>query len=425
MQEFLQFLNRSPTSWHAARAISEKLAEAGFIPITEDEHWKLERDQSYFCLRDDAALCAFRLPSEPFRSAVLLASHLDSCALKLKPNPDLSQDQLSQFSTEVYGSPLLHTWLDRDLALAGRVIVQRGGELQHHLVFLDDYPMIIPSLPLHLDRSVTDRGVMINKQDHLKPIVALSKKGPVTLEALLRKHLAFDQLIAFDLFLVSLEKAASLGFAGELIASSRLDNLASAYACTHAIIEAEKKDFLQLAVFWDHEEVGSKTFSGAESFFVNEVLERICFFEKMNPEEYYRMKSRSTSVSVDMAHGYHPNFSDRFDPTNTPVLGGGVVLKTSAMQRYATNATTALPLIRLAEKKGWPLQMYASRSDISPGSTVGSIMSAVAGIPTVDIGIASWAMHSIRETMARDDEISLCHFLKAVLEEAPLYASKN
>jgi len=420
INDFVSFLNHSPTPWHAARQIADRLAQADFTPLNEEDRWVLEMGKGYFVVRDDAAVCAFRLPKGNVKRSTILASHLDSPGLKLKPIPEISHPRLSQLSTEVYGSPLLHTWLDRDLALAGRAIVEGdNGQIENRLVFLDDYPLTIPSLPLHLDRSITENGLKINKQDHLNPIasIANSKIHPATVESLLHKHLSFKRLISFDLFLVPLEKVSFIGAQGDLIASARLDNLSSAFECLSALLESQTShQSLQLAIFWNHEEVGSKSFLGAESFFVNQVIERICLHQKIDREDYYRMKSMSYCISVDLAHGYNPNYSDRFDPHNHCYLGDGVVLKTNAMQKYATSAATAAPIIELCQKNNWPLQKTASRSDIPSGSTVGSIMAAVAGYPTVDIGIAGWAMHSIRETIAVSDETALCNLLKIVLE---------
>ncbi|MBF8263489.1 MAG: putative aspartyl aminopeptidase [Parachlamydiales bacterium] len=419
LTDFIRFLDRSPTVWHAAREVGNRLAQADFTPLFEEDRWVLERGKGYFVVRDDAAVCAFRIPKEPVKRTQILASHLDSPGLKLKPHADLHPSRLSQFATEVYGSPLLHTWLDRDLALAGRVIVRTAnGETESRLVFLDDYPMIIPSLAPHLDRSIAEKGLILNKQDHLNPIcsIAHSKNHPATVQALLGKHIA-EPIVAFDLFLVPLQKASFVGAQSEMIASARLDNLTSAYASLYAIIEAQPSaQTLPLAIFWDHEEIGSKSYLGAESFFVNQVLERICTHEKIDREDYYRLKSRSYCVSSDLAHGFNPNYADRYDPQNSAHLGDGVVLKTSAMQRYATSGSTAAPLIRLCQEKKLPLQKFTFRSDIPSGSTVGSIMAAVAGFPSVDIGIAGWAMHSIRETIATHDQTALCELLKLVLE---------
>ena len=418
IENFIRFLNRSPTSWHAAKEIANRLAEADFTPLKESDRWVLERGKGYFVVRDDAALCAFRLPKATVQQAIILASHLDSPGLKLKPCPDIARPRLSQFGTEVYGTPLLHTWLDRDLCLAGRVLVQTGSSIESHLVRLDDYPMTIPSLAYHLDRDIAITGLFLNKQEHLNPIASIqhSNNHPATVESLLHKHLSFEKLISFDLFLVPLEKASFVGAQSNLIAASRLDNLTSAYASLYAMLGSEiRAHALQLAIFWDHEEIGSKSYLGAESFFVNQVIERICHQEKIDQEDYYRLKSRSYCVSIDLAHGFNPNYPDKYDPLNSCYLGDGVVLKTNAMMRYATSAKTAAPLIQLCQEKGWTLQKNAFRSDIPSGSTVGSIMGAIAGFPTVDIGISGWAMHSIRETISAQDEIALCELLKALL----------
>lgn len=422
LDNFFSFLNRSPTSWHAAKEIGDRLLKADFKQLSEEESWHLEKGKSYFVVRDGSALAAFRLPKKPLRRTILLASHLDSPSLKLKPIAEVAGiGQISQFFTEVYGAPLLHTWLDRDLALAGRVIVKTAQKaLETRLVFLNEHPLVIPSLAPHLDRSATEKGLQLNKQDHLRPIASLSREKPCTLESLLRQHCSFEELIASDLFLVPLEKASTLGPKGEMIAASRLDNLTSVYASLYALLASEAQDdALQMTIFFDHEEIGSNTFLGAESTFLGQTLDRIANLQEISGEGLFRFKSRTWCISADLAHGYHPNFADRFDPKNAPWLGDGVVLKTNAGQRYATSASSAAPLIELCRKKGWPLQMFASRSDIPSGSTVGSIVSAVCGIPAVDIGISGWAMHSIREIVSSQDQFSLCQLLKEVFHYAP------
>lgn len=425
LKKFLRFLDLSPTAWHAARQITDSLAEADFTPLFESECWDLEPGKSYFVLRDESVVCAFRMPKEEWKSSSLLATHLDSPALKLKPLPELLQDRSTRLMTEVYGSPLLHTWLDRDLCLSGRAIVkQKNGEIESHLVHLDDYPLSIPSLPLHLDRSSADKGLIVNRQDHLQPIAAL--QTPYKVASLISKVLSFSELLSWDLFLVPLEKARFTGAAGELISSYRLDNLSSAFAALYALLETSScKNSLQLAIFWDHEEIGSKSALGAESFFVNQVLDRIRLSQKKTREELYCINSRSSSLSIDAAHGFNPNFPERFDPRNTPYLGDGVVLKMSALQKYATSASSSARLIALANKNGWNLQKYASRSDIQGGSTVGPAMAANTGIMTCDIGIAAWAMHSIREQVAASDEAALCQLSKAFLQEEELFAFSN
>jgi aspartyl aminopeptidase len=318
----------------------------------------------------------------------------------------------------VYGGPLLHTWLDRDLAIAGRIVTQDGkGKCHSKIVYLDDYPLIIPGLAIHLDRSIHEKGILVHKQDHLKAIFSLNFKEKY-LEECLRKHHSFDKLLAFDLFLVPLEKATFLGFENELIASYRLDNLSSAYASLHAIQHAKPRaDALQMAIFWDHEEIGSTSLVGAGSNFAAQILERICSHWKIIGEDFAALKSRSLCLSCDLAHGYHPNYADKYDPEHAPFLGKGVVLKFNANQKYATSAISAAPLIHLAEKHKLPIQKFASRSDIPSGSTVGSIMAANLGLATLDLGIAGWAMHSTREVIAEKDMRTFCSLLLASLQE--------
>jgi aspartyl aminopeptidase len=415
--DFVQFLSRSPTVFHAAREISNRLAEADFTPLKEGEKWRFEPGKGYFILRGDSLVAAFRVPKQAPSSATILASHIDSPCLKLKPHSQQSSHEIGQLGTEVYGAPLLHTWLDRDLAIAGRISVMNGSALHSEIVTLDDSPVIIPSLALHLDRSVSEKGLLVHKQDHLKPVFSLRAKEK-QLEEWLKKSASFEKLLSFDLFLTPLEKPSFVGFENELISAYRLDNLTAAYAALQALLQAApRSDVLQMAFFWDHEEIGSMSYVGADSLFATQVLERICLFFKMDREDYYRLKSRSLCISGDLAHGFNPSFADKYDPQNAPFLGRGVVIKFNANQKYATSSITAAAMIQLAEKHKIPVQKFAGRSDIPSGSTVGSIMASTIGIPTVDVGIAGWAMHSARETIAAQDELSLCAFFKAALEE--------
>jgi aspartyl aminopeptidase len=310
------------------------------------------------------------------------------------------------------------------LALAGRIVIQKGkGPCQSKTVLLDDYPVIIPGLAIHLNRDIAEKGLLVHKQDHLKAVFTLRSKEK-HLEDWLRKHHPFDKLMGFDLFLVPIEKASFLGFDDELIASYRLDNLTSAFASLAALMDTSPRtDVIQMAIFWDHEEIGSKTYAGADSLFVNQILERICMQFKMDREDYYRLKSRSLCLSCDVGHAFHPNFADKYDPQNAPIMGKGPALKFSS--RYATSGATAAPIAQLAEKKKIPLQKFASRSDIPSGGTVGSLMAANLGIATVDLGVACWAMHSVRETISTQDELSLCRLLKAGLEETLLHPEES
>ncbi len=418
LEDFVQFINLSPTVYHAAREIGSRLKANGFTELKEDERWKIAPGKGYFTVRQDGLVAAFRVPKKTPHSATLLACHIDSPCLKLKPQPELSSHGIGQLSTEVYGGPLLHAWLDRDLAIAGRITgVDSKGTCQTKLVYMDDCPVIIPQLPIHLDRSINEKGILVHKQDHLKPIFSIDSKE-FDLEKWLRKHHFFSAIHGSDLFLVPTEKASFAGHEKELIASYRLDNLTASYACLYAMLHAKASpDALQMAFFWDHEEIGSISYVGADSLFANQVIERICMQYKMDREDYYRLKSRSLCLSGDLAHGFNPNYGDKYEAKNACFLGKGVVLKFNANQKYATSSATAAAIVRLAEKHKIPVQTSAGRADIPSGSTVGSIMAANLGIPTVDLGIAGWAMHSAREVIAGQDEIDLCRLMKAALED--------
>lgn len=415
--DFLEFLKKSPTVYHAADEIVHRLTKAGFTELKEQDKWKLSPGHGYFIVRDSSLVAAFRVPKKPPNSTVILASHIDSPALKLKPNAELINHGIGELNTELYGAPLLHTWLDRDLAISGKITFHtKKGDLKSETIHLSDLPVLIPNLAIHLDRNIGEKGFMINKQDHLRAIFSLSAKEK-NLEKALHEVCDFKKLVSFDLFLVPTEAPALLGFNQEFIASYRLDNLTSAYAACVAICDTKARDdVIQLAIFWDHEEIGSVSSRGADSVFTTDLLERICLAYKVDKEDFFRMKSKSLCLSVDLAHGFHPNFGEKYDPQNAPYLSKGIVLKFNANQRYATNSTTAALILNFAEKHKIPIQQFASRSDIPAGSTVGSMMAAMTGIPTVDLGISCWGMHSIRETISAEDEIHLCTLFHKALE---------
>lgn len=411
-EKFFPFLTRSPTSWHAAKEIGHSLTSVGFTPLSERGHWKLEVGKSYIVQREGALVCAFRLPSKKPTNAILLASHTDSPALKIKPNPDIVTQNISQLLTEIYGGPLLHSWLDRDLAIAGRIETDTGAKL----VFWKDAPLIIPQLAIHLDRTINEKGILVHKQDHLKAVLATS--GTHTLESVLKKHFSFNTLYAHDLFLVPTEQPGLVGLGHELIAGYRLDNLSSAFACLEALVGAKMRpDTLQMAIFWDHEEIGSTTSTGAGSLFVDQMLERIAIALQQSPEDVHRLKSSSISLSADVTHGWNPNFPEKYDTQNAPHIGKGPVIKFNAGRKVASDAASAASICKIGEAKKIKLQMGANRSDIPGGSTVGPIMSANTGIPTVDIGVPCWAMHSTREIIGASDLKDLIYLMKAVLDE--------
>ncbi len=416
------FLERSPTSWHAVQQMGNRLASCDFSPLDEQEPWVLEPGKKYFVCRG-GSFCAFILPyHKPIRSC-LLASHTDSPGLKLKPQPGIFKQNMGLLGVETYGSPLLTSWLNRDLGLAGRVVVLNAqGTLEEKLVFLDDIGLIIPQLAIHLDREIHEKGVHLNKQDHLRPLIGLFEPTPdpmQMIEWLIRRHLSFQRLISFELFLVPLEGARFIGYQNEMIAAYRIDNLVSAHAGISAMayLREPTENLLQMALCFDHEEIGSATGTGAISPFFSDLFQRLAIALKLSSEEQLLLKNRSLCISIDMAHALHPNHPDKHDPQHQPLLGKGPVLKYNAQYKYATDALSAAPVIQACQALNLPYQSFVSRSDMPCGSTLGPLMAERLGIPTVDIGIPQLSMHSIREVIACQDYLDLCRLLTHLTEQ--------
>ncbi len=415
LEDFIKFLHESPTSWHAVEAAAKRFTTAKAAALEEGKKWKLQKGKRYF-VRRGGSICAFSLPAKSPAQMTILAAHTDSPALKLKPHPEIVAEPIHLLETEIYGGPLLSSWFNRDLAIAGRIVFEDShGKTQEKLVFLDETPLFIPQLAIHLDREVNDKGLMINKQDHLRPIFTLSKDKKNLLEHLLKKHVPFKHLLSFDLFLVPLEKPRYLGMTDEMLASYRLDNLTSSHACITAWSKAPVTDSLQMTVLWDAEEIGSRTVDGASSTFVGDVLKRIKAFYEMTDEEFICMKTDSLCLSIDVAHAYNPNHTKKYDPKHQMMPGHGIVIKYNADKKYVTDARTAAPIISACKKAKLPFQSFASHSNFTSGSTIGPIFAHTMGIPTADIGSAIFSMHSTREVMAVKDHLEMCQLLTVLL----------
>ena len=416
IEDFKSFLDTSPTSWHAVRQVGNRLSMKDFHPLEENQPWELEKGKKYFVTRG-GSIGTFCLPKEAPSKIILMAAHTDSPSFKVKPIPDIHQNGMSLLEVESYGSPILHSWLNRDIALAGRIFfTNKKDELQEELVFMDDVPMIIPELAIHLHREVNEKGPLLNKQEHLMPLFSLQSKDPITLEGLLRRCFSFKSLISFDLHLVPLEPSRFLGVQGDMISSYRIDNLASVHAATCAMATYEGSSILPLSVFWDHEEIGSKSWEGAGSSFLNDLLTRIKSFYQLTEEEFLILKRNSLCFSLDMAHGLNPMHLQKHDPNHQPLLGQGITFKSNADLKYASSGYTLSSAIQICKKANLPFQHFVIRSDLVCGSTVGPTITASTGIPTVDLGCAQLSMHSSREIMAVQDYLDLNTFLAQALK---------
>jgi aspartyl aminopeptidase len=421
MNDLLNFLEKAPTAWHAVAFIEDVLQKDGFIKLEERQSWSLTPGGRYFVIRDNSAITAFILPLNPPKSAYLLASHLDSPALKLKPMPEIRKQNMILFGVEVYGAPLFSSWLNRDLGIAGRVAFEDlNGKWQEKLVDMREHPLVIPQLAIHLDREVNEKGLILNKQEHLNALAALDEDLPSGsyFEKLLETQIEFKEILAHDLFLYPLDPPRRVGYQNQMISSYRIDSLASVHAALQAILKKREsnEDRINMVVFWNAEEIGSNTPQGAASPFISEVLERITLFYQYNREALFQLISRSFCVSIDLAHAMNPNYMEKHDSNHPVLLGKGVVLKNNAQHRYATDMRSARAAHTASKNAEVHLQNFVSRNDIPCGSTIGPIHAGSTGMLTVDIGCGQLSMHSARELMSCKDQESMVSLLNAFLD---------
>lgn len=419
IDHLLTFLNNSPTAWHAVANCAAELTKHGFKELKEEESWNIKQGGRYFVIRNGSSICAFVIPKKSPQALHIAASHTDSPSFKLKPNPEFLKENMVMLGVEIYGAPLISSWLNRDLGIAGRVVYLDAKGKQHEkLVCIDDAPVVIPQLAIHHDRNVNESGPVLNKQEQLAALAALEVKGKSKssyLERLLKKSLSFKELLAFDLFLYPTEKARLLGEHNEFIASYRIDSLASVHAVLQGLIASSEagENTIKMAVFWDNEEIGSNTAQGAGSPFLPQVVERITISLGLSREDYFRILSSSLCASVDLAHALHPSYSDKHEPRHMTLLNKGIAIKAHAQQRYASDARSSAAIIALCKKNKIPYQPYVSRGDVPSGTTIGPIHANLTGMPTVDIGGTQLSMHSCRELMGTQDHLYLCQLLKA------------
>lgn len=402
--DLLAFLGDSPTPFHAVASARARLEAAGFRALRETDAWDDLAGGGYYVITAETNLIAFVLPADRARrtSFRIIGAHTDSPNLRLKPNAEYTHEGYAQLGVEVYGGVLLNSWLDRDLGIAGRVLVRERDGVTSKLVSIAKPLLRVPQLAIHLDREVNDKGLVLNKQEHMAPILGLA--GGRGLNELIAEAAGVDpgRLVKTDLMLFDL-LAPTLGGANEeLIFSARLDNLAMSHAATVAISSVASPSAISVIALFDHEEVGSDSVAGAGSATLPRILERLIG----DRAAFLRACAASTCISADMAHAVHPNYAGRHEPRHKPVLNGGPVIKTNAQQRYATTASTAVMFEDLCRELNVPVQQYVVRTDLPCGSTIGPITSTLLGIPTVDVGNPMLSMHSSRELAgSRDPEM--------------------
>lgn len=415
-QNLIDFIYESPTSFHAVESSKKLLEDNGFKELDLSKKLELSIGGKYYITKNSSAIVGFVVNSqgienEGFR---IIGSHSDSPSFRIKPNPEMSVGSTYfKLNTECYGGPILSTWLDRPLGIAGRVVLKGEDILnpKERTVNLDKPICIIPNVAIHMNKTIND-GYKLNKQKDMLPLVGLIND---TLEKdnFLLKEIAknlcvnIEEVIDFDLFLYEFEKGSIIGANEEFISTGRLDNLSMAHASLNALVNSKGNKGINIVAVFDNEEVGSATKQGADSNMLLNILERICLSIGKDREDFLRAISKSFMISADLAHALHPNMEEKHDPTNKPVMGQGPVIKVNANQAYTSDAYSIAVYKSICKEAGVKYQEFVNRSDERGGSTIGPISSTHLDIPSVDIGSPILAMHSIRELGSVDDHLSI------------------
>lgn len=410
--DLIDFLYKSPTAYHSVKTIKEELDLNGFNEVKESEKWNLQKEGKYYVIKNDSALIAFTIGNgdveeDGFR---LIGAHTDSPGFRVKANPEMvSEGKYLKLNTEGYGGPILYTWFDRPLGLAGKVTLKGKSPINPEvkLVNINKPILIIPSVAIHMNRTVND-GFAVNKQKDTLPLLSLinekfEKDG--YLVNILSEELKVDasEILGFDLGLYEVEKGCLTGLNEEFISSGRLDDMWMVYAGIKALVDSKANKSTKVMVCIDNEEIGSLTPQGANSALLLNILERITLALGKDREGLHRALSNSIMISADLAHAVHPNAEEKHDPTNRPVLGNGPVLKTAASGSYSTDSYNAAIFEGICKSAEVPYQKFFNRSDVRGGTTIGPITSSLLTIPVMDMGAPLLSMHSIRELAAVKD----------------------
>ena len=402
IKRLLSFLDASPVNFLAVKNISEELEKNGFRRMG-----KIEAGEKFFVTKNDSSIYAFQIGKKTLADAGfhMICAHCDSPTFRIKPNAEMTcEGGIVKLNTEVYGGPIMSTWFDRPLTLAGRVIV-KGEDAMHPKTLLlhIQRPLLqISNLAIHFNRQVND-GVKLSKQKDVLPILGIIndelEKGNLLMNVISSElNIQKEDILDFDLYLADATPACTFGVHDEFISSGRLDDLSMCWAGVEALTAADAQDTTQVLAIFDNEETGSQTKQGAGSPFLSYMLQRIALAQSGTEEAYYQAVECAFMISADNAHAWHPNYSEKFDPTNHPMLGGGPVIKFNAAQKYASDAVSAAIFANICEAAGVPCQRFVNHSDVAGGSTLGNILASSIPLKGVDMGNAILAMHSCRET---------------------------
>lgn len=422
-RQLIEFIDTSPTPWHAVSRTRQSLKEQNYMELIEAQSWQLKPNTGYFVVREEASLIAFRtsgkMTNTQFR---IIGAHTDSPGLRVKASGAQENGGYLRLNCEVYGGPILATFTDRDLALAGRILVRDGSEQGFSSRLYNSKKALVrlPNLPIHLNRSVNDAGLKIHKHKDLNLLLS-------SLHEALPAHDSFSQwlcetaaiertdLLGFELLPYDVQPGAFFGIHDEFIAVRQLDNLASCHAAITALLSTPDSVATKVIALFDHEEVGSSSYAGAGGSFLQDVLQRIVHAFNDEKDALAKTMAQSWLASADMAHAWHPSHSDCYDGLHHLKVNQGLALKINSSQRYATNAIGEALFMQVAEKANVPVQKYVHRADLSCGTTIGPVSAARLGIRTLDIGVPMWAMHSARESCGSHDQTHYLNWIRTFL----------
>ncbi|TCT14621.1 aspartyl aminopeptidase [Natranaerovirga pectinivora] len=410
-RDLIDFIDVCTSPFHTVLEVKRRLLEDGFKEICFEDEWQFDFGGSYFVSPFPSCLFAFSIPkrlefNQGFR---IISAHTDQPCFRVKPSPELTSEGYLKVNTEVYGGPILNTWMDRPLSVSGKVVLRSECVMAPDVRFIDIRKpiFIIPNLAIHMNREV-NRGIELNRQVDMLPLAGLIDEK-LNNNQFFMYYLAqelgvkTDDILDFDLFVYATEKGEIIGLSNELLSAPRLDDLAMVYGATTAIIESKPKTGVNIIALFDNEEIGSKSKQGADSILFNMVLEKMASGMYLERNQFLRIFSKSFNVSADMAHAVHPNRPDKHDPTNRPVIGKGIVIKISGEQKYATDSESIGIFQQICEAAGVKYQKFVNRSDEIGGKTLGPITTSYVPIKTVDIGAPMLGMHSARELMGVSD----------------------
>jgi len=411
-KDLINFIYDSPSPYHVVNNAKKRLIEKGFSELKLTDKWNIYKGEKYFVCQNNTSLFAFtvgngNLEENGFK---IIASHSDSPTFKIKPSPEISvENKYIKFNTETYGGPILSTWFDRPLSIAGRVSVKSNNPLKptSHLVNIRQPILVIPNLPIHFNRKVND-GIALNKQIDMLPVTTIVSEELNTNNLLAIKiskeiNVPVKDILEVDLNLYNFEKGSIIGLNNEFICSGKLDDLAMVHASLNAFLDAPITNSTNILAIFDNEEVGSRSKQGAGSPILKDILKRIVTVQNKNEEEFQRAIYNSFMISADMAHALHPNHPDKHDPVTRPIVNGGPVIKIEGNQKYTTDSDSSAVFEMICNKASIPYQKFVNRSDMLGGGTLGNVSTGQLAIRSVDVGNPMWAMHSVMETGGVED----------------------